>query len=95
MTFPMSTYTLSMNGMCSKDEPSKHRGLGCQVQHSSLVIVCKSPSQYSKHVDHKCRYSSMEDDVQHMEANRVQASSQEVVQPEKEKKKCGELNKTI
>lgn len=95
MKFPISTYTLSVNWMCSKDEPSKHRGLGCEVQHSSLVIICKSPSQYSKHVDHKCRYGSMEDDVQHMKANRVQASSQEVVQPKKEKKKCGELNITI
>lgn len=95
MKFPISTYTLSMNWMCSKDEPSKHRGLGCEVQHPSLVIICKPPSQYSKHIDHKCRYGSMEDNVQHMKANRVQASSQEVVQPKKEKKTCGELNITI
>lgn len=95
MKFPISTYTLSMNWMCSKDEPSKQRGLGCEVQHASLVIICKSPSQDSKHVDHKCRYDSMEEDVQHMKANRVQASSQEVVQPKKEKKECGELNITI
>lgn len=95
MKFPISTYTLSMNWMYSKDEPSKHRGLGCEVQHPSLVIICKPPSQYSKHVDHKHRYGGMEDDVQHMKANRVQASSQEVVQSKKEKKKCGEQNISI
>lgn len=36
----------------------------------------------------------MEDDVQHMEANRIQASSQEVVQSRKEKRKYVELKIT-
>lgn len=75
MKFHISTYTLCMNWMCSKEKSSKQRGLRCEVQHPSILVICKSPSQYSKHVDHKCRYGSMEDDVQHVEANRIQASS--------------------
>lgn len=76
-----------MNWMCSKEESSKQRGLRCKVGHPPLLIIGKSPSQYGKHINHKCRYGSMEDDVQHVEANRIQASSQEVVQSRKEKMK--------
>lgn len=76
-----------MNWMCSKEESGKQRGLWCKVQHPSLLIIGKSPSQYSKNISHKCRYGSVKDDVKHVEANRIQASSQEVVQPKKEKRK--------
>lgn len=49
------------------------------VDYPTLLIIGQSTDQYRKHVNHKGRYDSMEDDVQHMEANRVQASSYEVV----------------
>lgn len=77
--------------MCSKEESSKQRRLRCEVKHPPLVIMGKSSSQYRKHIDHKCRYGCMEDDVQHVEANRIQASSQEVVQSRKETRKYVEL----
>lgn len=74
-----------MNRVCGKEESSKQRGLRRKVEYLSPLIIGKSPSQNSKHVNHKGRYGSMKDDVQHMEANRMQASCQEVVQPEKGK----------
>lgn len=67
--------------MGGKEEGSEQRGLGSVVQHPTLLIMGKSPNQNSKHINHKGRYDRMEDDVQHVEANRVQASRQEVVQP--------------
>lgn len=51
------------------------------VQYPALLIIGQSTNKHSKHVDHEGRYDSMEDDVQHMEANRVKASHYEVVQP--------------
>lgn len=72
-----------MNWVRGEEEASKQRGLGSVVQHPTLLIIGKPPNQYSKHINHKGRYDSMEDDVQHMEANRMQASRQEVVQPVK------------
>lgn len=94
MKFHISTYALCMNWMCSKEESSKQRGLWCKVQHPSFVVISKSSSQDSKDIDHKCRYGSMEDDVQHVEADRIQASSQEVVQPKVEKSKYAEVKIT-
>lgn len=76
-----STYTFCVDGVCGKQEGSKQRGLGSVVQYPTILIMGQSTNQYSKHVNHEGRYDSMEDDVQHMEANRVQASRQEVVQP--------------
>lgn len=75
-----STYTLCVDWVCSKEQGSKQRGLGSVVQNPTLLVIGKSPNQYSKQVDHKGGYDSMEDDVQHVEADRVQASCQEVVQ---------------
>lgn len=77
------TYTFCMNWVRGEEEASKQRGLGSVVQHPTLLIIGKTPNQYSKHINHKGRYGSMEDDVQHMEANRMQAPRQEVVQPVK------------
>lgn len=76
-----STYTFCVNWVHGKEEGGKQRGLGSVVQHPALLIIGKSPNQYSKHINHQGRYDSMEDDVQHVEADRVQASCQEVVQP--------------
>ena len=67
--------------MGGKEEGGEQRGLRSVVQHPTLLIMDKSPNKYSKHVNHKGRYDRVEDDVQHVEANRVQASRQEVVQP--------------
>lgn len=72
----MWTYTFCVDRVCSKEEGSKQRGLGSVVQYLTLLIISQSANQYSKHVNHKGRYDSMEDDVQHMETNRVQASCQ-------------------
>lgn len=66
--------------MGSKEEGSQQRGLGGMVNYCTLLIIGQPTNQYGKHINHKGRYDSMEDDVQHMEANRVQASCQEVVQ---------------
>lgn len=68
-----------MNWVCSKEEGSKQRGLRSMVKYHTLLITGQPTNQYGKHINHKGRYDSMEDDVQRMEANRVQASSQEVV----------------
>ena len=70
-----------MDRVCGKEEGSEQRGCGSLVHYPTLLIVGQSTNQNSKHVDHKGRYDGMEDDVQHVEANRVQASSHEVVQP--------------
>lgn len=72
-----------MNWVCGKEEASKQRRLWGEVQHPTLFIIAESSNQYSKHISHKGRYDSMEDDVQHVEANRMQSSCQEVVQSEK------------
>lgn len=77
------TYTFCVNRVHGKEEASEQRGLGSLVQHSTFFIIGKSPNQYSKHINHKGGYDSMEYNVQHMKANRMQASCQEVVQPEK------------
>lgn len=65
--------------MCSKEQGSKQRGLWSMVEYHTLLIIGQPTNQYGKHINHKGRYDSMEDDVQCMEANRVQASSHEVV----------------
>lgn len=77
------TYTFCMNWVCGKEKASKQRRLWGVVQHPTLFIIGESSNQYGKHIGHKGRYDSMEDDVQHVEANRMQASHQEVVQSEK------------
>lgn len=63
-----------MNWVCGKEEASKQRRLWGVVQHPTLFIIAESSNQYGKHIDHKGRYDSVEDDVQHVEANRMQAS---------------------
>lgn len=65
--------------MRSKEDGSEKRGLGSEVQRPAFLIVGQSADQNSKHINHEGRYDSMEDDVQHMEANGVQASGHEVV----------------
>lgn len=75
-----------MNWVRGKEEAGKQRGLWGVVQHPTLFVIGKSSNQYGKHISHKGGYDSMEDDVQHVEANRMQASCQEVVQSEKRKR---------
>lgn len=74
-------YTFCVDWVCSKEEGSKQRSLGSVVQNPIALIIGQSTNQYSKHINHKGGYDSMKDNVQHMEADRVQASCQEVVQP--------------
>lgn len=76
-----STYTFCVNWVCGKEDGSKQRGLRSVVQYPPLLIVGQSTNKYCKHVNHKGGYDSMEEDVQHMEANGVKASRYEVVQP--------------
>ena len=51
------------------------------VLYPSFCIIGQSSSQNGKHVNHEGGYDCMKEDIQHMEANRVQTSHQEVVQP--------------
>lgn len=83
-----STYTFCVNWMCSKDQGSKQRGLGSMVKCHTLLIMGQATNQYGKHINHKGRYDSMEDNVQHVEANGVQASRQEVVEPATARGQC-------
>lgn len=72
-----------MNWVSSKEEGSEQGGLGSVVHNATLVVMGESPDQDGKDVDHEGRNDSMEDDVQYVEANGVEASHQEVVQPER------------
>lgn len=83
LTYSARTYThaFCVNRVRGKEDSSKQRGLRSMVPYPAFLIIGQSTNQYRKHVDHKGGYDSMEDDVQHMEADRVQASCYEVVQP--------------
>lgn len=77
----LSTYTLCVDRVCSEEEGCQERGFGSEVESSPLFIVSQAANKYSKHVNHQSWDDSMEDNVQYMEAHRVQPSGQEVVQP--------------
>lgn len=70
-----------MDRVRGEEQGGEQRGLGGVVQNAALLVVRQATDQYRKHVRHEGRYDSVEKDVQHVEANRVQASRQEVVQP--------------
>lgn len=74
------TYTFCVDWMCSKEQGSKKRRLGSKVHPLPVLIAAQSTNQYSKHINHEGGYDSVEDDVQDMETNRMEASSYEVVQ---------------
>lgn len=70
-----------MDRVRGEEQGGEQRSLGGVVQYPALLVIRQSTDQYSKHVNHEGRNDSVEDDVQHVEANGVQASRQEVVQP--------------
>lgn len=79
--------------MCGKQQASEQRGLGRAVQHPAPLVAGQSTSQDGKHVDHEGRDNSVQDDVQDVEADGMQASRQEVVQPEETTQRQRIVNK--
>ena len=78
-----STYTFCVDRMCSKEQGSEQRRLRSVVHQPICLIIGQSTNQYRKHINHEGGYGGMEDNVKDVEADRVQASRQEVVEPEK------------
>lgn len=90
-----TTYTLSVHRMCGEQESSQQGRSRGQVQPPASTAILQATKQHGEDVHHEDRDAAVQEDIDHVETHRVEASGQIVVNPVVSKRCSHQVRRSV